>query len=99
MESKELTPAAITAYLKSSKLPEADRKTVAELAFRLSEEHKWLTPRELEDAKVSHDGQPTGFMEWVADLDEQKQKFDANPKSAERPTEVERRAIDAGRSG
>ena len=36
-------------------------------------------------------------MEWVAGLDEQKQKFDANPKSAERLTETERRAIDAGR--
>ena len=78
--STELTTAAITAYLNnSSKLPEADRKTVAELASRLGEEHKWLTPRELEDARVSHKGQTTAFMEWVAGLDEQKQKFDANP--------------------
>ncbi len=96
-ESTELTTAAITAYLNGSKLPEADRKTVAELASRLGEEHKWLTPRELEDAKVSHKGQTTAFMEWVASLDEQKQKFDANPGSAERLTETESRAIDAGR--
>ena len=96
-ESTELTTAAITAYLNGSKLPEADRKTVAELASRLGEEHKWLTPRELEDAKVSHKGQTTAFMEWVASLDEQKQKFDANPGSAGRLTETERRAIDAGR--
>ena len=96
-ESTELTTAAITAYLNGGKLPEADRKTVAELASRLGEEHKWLTPRELEDAKVSHKGQTTAFMEWVASLDEQKQKFDANPGSAERLTETERRAIDAGR--
>ncbi len=96
-ESTELTSGAITSFLKGSKLAEADRKTVAELASRLGEEHKWLTPRELEDAKVSSHGQPTGFMEWVAGLDEQKQKFDANPKSAERLTEIERRAIDAGR--
>ena len=96
-ESTELTTAAITAYLNGRKLPEADRKTVVELASRLGEEHKWLTPRELEDAKVSHKGQTTAFMEWVASLDEQKQKFDANPGSAERLTETERRAIDAGR--
>lgn len=96
-ESTELTTAAITAYLNGGKLPEADRKTVAELASRLGEEHKWLTPRELEDAKVSHKGQTTAFMEWVASLDEQKQKFDANPGSAKRLTETERRAIDAGR--
>ena len=96
-ESTELTTAAITAYLNGGKLPEADRKTVAELASRLGEQHKWLTPRELEDAKVSHKGQTTAFMEWVASLDEQKQKFDANPGSAERLTETEHRAIDAGR--
>src|SRR5271157_481691 len=80
-----------------SSLTRPDRKTVAELASRLGEEHKWLTPRELEDAKVSHKGQTTAFMEWVASLDEQKQKFDANPGLAERLTETERRAIDAGR--
>ena len=28
------------------------------------------------------------FMDWVAELDDQKQKFDANPKSAERLTET-----------
>ncbi len=97
VESSELTSAAITAYLKNSKLAEADHKTVAELASRLGEEHKWLAPRELEDAKITHNGQPTAFMEWVAALDEQKQKFDANPNSAERLTEIEKRAIDAGR--
>ena len=96
-EGTELTAAAIKAYLNGGNLAEADRKIVAELASRLGEEHKWLTPRELEDAKVSHNGQPTAFMDWVASLDEQKQKFDANPKSAERLTETERRAIDAGR--
>ena len=42
-------------------------------------------------------GRPLPFMEWVAELDDQKQKFDANPKSAERLTETERRAIDVGR--
>src|SRR5207248_2253978 len=31
---------------------------------------------------------------WGAMLDEQKRRFDANPQSAERPTEVERRAIE-----
>jgi ABC-type transport system involved in cytochrome c biogenesis permease subunit len=96
-ERTELTSATITAYLNGRNLAEADRKPIAELASRLGEEHKWLTPRELEDAKLDHNGQPTAFMEWVANLDEQKQKFDANPKSAERLSETERRAIDAGR--
>src|SRR5208337_4624474 len=73
------------------------RQAILTDSSRLGEEHKWLTPRELEDAKISHQGQTTAFMEWVAGLDEQKQKFDANPRSAERLSETERRAIDAGR--
>jgi len=96
-EGAELTTAAITAYLKGDKLPENDRKTVTELAASLGEEHKWLTPRELEDARISHKGQAVPFLDWVASLDEQKQRFDANPQSSERLTETERRAIDAGR--
>ena len=92
-ERTELTTAAITGYLNGRNIAEIDRKPIAELASRLGEEHKWLTPRELEDAKLDHNGQPTAFMEWVANLDEQKQRFDANPKSAERLSET-----DAGRS-
>jgi ABC-type transport system involved in cytochrome c biogenesis permease subunit len=83
-------------YLKASKLPEYDRKAVAELVGKLGEEHKWLTPRELEDAKIDHHGEAHPFMEWVAELDEQKQKFDANPNAAARLSETERRAIDVG---
>ena len=86
-ESTELTAAALTAYLRVE-AAEADRKTIAELAVKLSEEHKWLTPRELEEAKISHKGQ-THCRSWIGrrSLDEQKQQFDANPRSAERLTE------------
>ncbi len=91
------TTASLTAYLKSCSLAEADRRAVAELAARLGEEPKWLPPRELEDARISRNGEPLPFMDWVAGLEEQKQKFDASPATAERLTEVERRAIDAGR--
>ena len=41
------------AFLRGSKLPLEDRKTIAEVAAKLSEEHKWLTPRELEEAKIT----------------------------------------------
>jgi ABC-type transport system involved in cytochrome c biogenesis permease subunit len=93
----ELTAKALSAYLKSSQLPEEYRKEITAFASRLGEEHKWLTPRELEDAKIWDKGQEISFMDWVAGLDAQKQKFDASPKSAERLTEEERRAIDVGR--
>ena len=93
----ELSTSALSSYLKGSKLPDADRKSVAALAAKLGEEHKWLTPREIEDAKIDQKGHVVSFMEWVGELDDRKQKFDANPRSAERLTETERRAIDVGR--
>ena len=42
-------------------------------------------------------GSPLPFMQWVAMLDEQKDKFDENPKSAQKLNETERRALDVGR--
>ncbi len=96
-ESSEVTAPALTAFARDCKLPKDDQGAVAELVAKLSEEHKWLTPRELEDAKITEKDHTHPFMEWVAELDDQKQKFDANPKSAERLTETQRRAIDVGR--
>ena len=95
-ESGELSAEAIARY-RQNKLPEADDKELAELAAKLSEEHKWLTPREIEDAKIDVKGQAVSFMDWVAGLDERKQRFDANPRPADRLNETERRAIDVGR--
>jgi ABC-type transport system involved in cytochrome c biogenesis permease subunit len=93
----EPSASSLASYLKGSQLPEADRKQVAELAAKLGEEHKWLTPREIEDSRINYLGQPQPFMQWVAVLDDQKEKFDANPKSAQKLTEAERRALDVGR--
>ena len=96
-DEADLSSAAIVGYLKKCQLPEDHRQEVAELAAKLGEEHKWLTPREIDDAKINHRGQPLPFMQWVSLLDEQKAKFDENPKSAEKLTETERRALDVGR--
>lgn len=96
-EIAEPEAAALVAYLAKSKLTGDDRKAVEALAAKLGEDHKWLTPRELEDAKVPHGDHKEAFMNWVAELDDQKRKFDANPQSAERLTEAQRRAIDVGR--
>ncbi len=93
-----VTAAALTAFLRGSKLSDQDRQTIAELAAKLTEEHKWLTPRELDSAQVSVKGQSVGFLEWASELQDQQRRYTANPQSAERLTEVERRAVDvAGR--
>jgi cytochrome c-type biogenesis protein CcsB len=88
------TAAALTDFVRGSKLAAQDRQTIAELAAKLTEEHKWLTPRELDSAQISIKGQPVSFVEWASELQTQQRRFNANPQSAERLTEVERRAVE-----
>ena len=90
-----ITAAAITAFVRKSKLPAQDRQTIAELAVKLTEEHKRLTPRELDSARITVKGQPASFLEWASELQDQQRRFNANPQSAARLTEVERRAVEA----
>ena len=90
----EPAQAALAKFARGSKLPIEDRKTIAELAAKLTEEHKWMTPRELEESRVSADGEMHAFLEWASELQEQQRRFDANPNSAKRLTPVEKRAIE-----
>ena len=64
----ELTAAALTAYVRGSKLPDQDRQTIAELASKLTEEHKWLSPRELKESTIAAraGSPPLPFMSWAA---------------------------------
>jgi ABC-type transport system involved in cytochrome c biogenesis permease subunit len=93
-----VTAGALIAFLRGAKLPEEDRQTIAEQAVKLTEEHKWLTPRELDSAQISVKGQVASFLEWASELQDQQRRFNANPQSAQRLTEIERRAVEvAGR--
>jgi ABC-type transport system involved in cytochrome c biogenesis permease subunit len=91
---RELTAPVLTSFLRGCKLPDVDKKTIAELAAKLTEEHKWLTPRELEDARITDKDHAHPFIEWASELQDQKRQYDANPLSAARLTEIERRAIE-----
>jgi ABC-type transport system involved in cytochrome c biogenesis permease subunit len=91
----ETTAAELTAFVRGSKLPAEDKKTIAEVAVKLSEEHKWLTPRELEEAKITDKDHTHPFIEWASELQDQQRQFNANPQSAARLTELERRAVEA----
>ncbi|WP_165226641.1 cytochrome c biogenesis protein [Aquisphaera insulae] len=93
----ELTTKAFEDYLRGSHLDDAGKKAVAAIGLRLGEELKWLSPREIEDAKIAGHGDPEPFMQWASELNEQKEKYEANPKSAARLTETERRAIEVAR--
>jgi len=78
-------------------LTKDESTAVKDLARELGEAHKWLTPRQLESARVKVDGQPVPFTTWFRDLAEQKSKNEANPAgNAPKPTDVEKRAIEVG---
>ncbi len=79
---------------RTSKLPIEDRKTIAEVAAKLTEEHKWMTPRELDECRVSVDGEMHTFLDWASELQTLQRQFDANPKAGRRLTPVEKRAIE-----
>ncbi len=88
------TSALLVSFVRGSKLPLEDRRTIAELAAKLSEEHRWLTPRELEEAKITAGDQTVAFLDWASELQNQQRQFDANPQSAARPTALEKRAVE-----
>ncbi len=91
---RELAATSLMEFVRSSKLPIEDRRSIAELAAKLTEEHKWLTPHELDEAKIDNKGETLPFMVCAGKLGEQQRKFHENPMSAERPTEVERRIVE-----
>jgi ABC-type transport system involved in cytochrome c biogenesis permease subunit len=95
----ELTAALLTSYVRASKLPAQDREAIAELAAKLTEEHKWLSPRELQEATIAtRAGEtPLPFMNWASAAGDKQERFEENPRSVERPTELERRGIEVGR--
>ncbi len=95
-EKDEVKTDDVAEFLKKSTLADVDKQALATTAAKLHEEHKWLSPDELEEAKIRHGDHDESFMEWASQLDTQKRKFDANPESAPRLTEIERRAIEVG---
>jgi ABC-type transport system involved in cytochrome c biogenesis permease subunit len=91
---KEPAQAALAQLARSSKLPIEDRKTIAELAAKLTEEHKWMTPRELDECRLSHDGEMHSFLDWASELQNLQKQFDANPKAGRRLLPAEKRAVE-----
>ncbi len=98
----ELSAAKIDAFLAKASLPgtaekpEEDRKAVMTLAAMMNEEHRWLTPHQLEEAGIDEAGQRMSFDDWFRMVFEKKRKADASPTGDVKLTEVEKRAYEVG---
>ena len=94
---KEISVSAIHEFLAGSSLSAAEKKPIAAFAAQLSEEHKWLTPQQLETAQVIDDsGQKLEFRQWFGTVVRKKRAFDANPSGAPKLSEVEKRGYEVG---
>jgi ABC-type transport system involved in cytochrome c biogenesis permease subunit len=97
LASKELNASDLSRFAGSAKLSDDDRKAVLALAEDLKEPHKWLTPRQLESARVRVDGQRVDFDAWFRDANQRKNQGESNMGLASaKLTEVEKRGIEAG---
>jgi ABC-type transport system involved in cytochrome c biogenesis permease subunit len=92
----EITSPELARFALEAKLADADRTTIKRLAARLSEEHKWLTPAELEDAQVTVGGEQKPFDTWFREAHERKQMAQQDTTGKTRLTEVEKRGIETG---
>src|SRR5579883_911578 len=88
----------LDAFLKRTSLAKdgEDYKAVERVAAQLKVEHKWLSPRELENTQVNLEGQKVPFESWFRDLARRKQQAGSNPSGAGKLTDVEQRAIEVG---
>jgi ABC-type transport system involved in cytochrome c biogenesis permease subunit len=91
-----ISAATLGAFLKGANIAADDRKALVELAVQLSEEHKWLTPLELENARVTIDGQSMPFDTWFEECDDRNRRANDDPTGKLKLDVVERRAIEVG---
>ena len=96
-ENKTLTGKDIESFLKKLTLPKDDKQAIAVLAGELNEEHKWLTPHELEEAKVTVDGEPSQpFESWFRSIVQKKRQADMSTDGSVALNEVEESAYEVG---
>ena len=94
---KEISGAALIAFAARSSLPAVDKATVEGLGHELAEERKWVSPRQLEEAKIAGESaQSMPFDMWFQEVVAQKRKADASATGEIKLTEVEKRGYELG---
>jgi ABC-type transport system involved in cytochrome c biogenesis permease subunit len=92
----ELSSTALRRFAGQAKLASADKTTLLDLAAKLSEGHKWLSPAELETAQVTVGGERKPFETWFREAHEHKMAAQQDPTGKTRATDLEKRAVEVG---
>ncbi|MFO0953989.1 MAG: ABC transporter permease, partial [Isosphaeraceae bacterium] len=94
---KEISAEAIRGFLAKSTLPQEDKAALGVLVATLAESHKWLTPKQLEEAKIIEgEGHEHPFDEWFREVVAKKRQADASMTGDVKLTEVEKRGYEVG---
>ncbi len=96
VKKADLSSADLKAFLASAKIADEDAKQIGVYVEALGEAHQWLTPRDLESARIESEGQKIPFRTWLGMISDKSNAFENNPVQSPRPTEVERRGLEVG---
>ena len=96
-DDKALSGATLIAFAAKSSLSPSDKTLVEVLGNELAEEHKWISPRQLEESKIAGESaQSMPFDMWFQEVVAKKRKADASPNGEIKLTEVEKRGYELG---
>ncbi len=96
MADPSLSSAALSRFARQAKLSAEERTVIDRLASQLSEDHRWMSARELEGADVVEEGQKVPFERWFRQAAGRGQSAENDPTGATKLTDVEKRAIEVG---
>jgi ABC-type transport system involved in cytochrome c biogenesis permease subunit len=86
----------LSALLKNTQLPGADRDTILAWAAKLSTAHKWLSPLEIENARVTIEGKTVPFDMWLADIASRSNDESAPMGGRANLPELDKKAFEVG---
>ncbi len=92
----EIDAADLNALLRSARVADEDHAALDHFAVALGEAHKWLSPRELEEAKVAVDGQEIAFDKWFRAVAQREHPDEMGTARPAKLSEVEKRAVEVG---
>lgn len=97
LDKNELSGIDLSTFAAKSGLAPADKLAIETFAAQLAEEHKWVTPRQLEEAKIAGEsGSGMPFDSWFSEAVVKQRKAAASPKGEIRLTEIEKRGVELG---
>ena len=97
VSDKDLSAAKVSAFLKTAKLNTDDRTALKTVAVELAESHKWLSPHQLEEARVTNaEGERLPFDKWFRGVVAKRQQAENSADGALKLTDVEKRGYEVG---